>query len=187
LIDDSQGWISHAALARAKKMLERFSLFHSKSLSENKRTVAGVEKSFEITVGRALIRGNVDRIEVDSDGKHYIIDFKTGKKEISGDDAQTNLQLACYQLGVVLDGFEEKLKSTEVTGAQLVYLASKNKSYSTREQDPLADVDATKAILEEIAVGMGGATVTARKNDMCKQCKVKHSCPLYLEGKAVHQ
>ena len=187
LIDDSQGWISHAALARAKKMLERFSLFHSKSLSENNRTVAGVEKSFEITVGRALIRGNVDRIEVDSDGKHYIIDFKTGKKEISGDDAQTNLQLACYQLGVVLDGFEEKLKSTDVTGAQLVYLASKNKSYSTREQDPLADVDATKAILEEIAVGMSAATFTARKNDMCKQCKVKPSCPLYLEGKAVHQ
>jgi superfamily I DNA/RNA helicase/RecB family exonuclease len=187
LIDDSQGWISHAALARAKKMLERFSLFHSKSLSENNRTVAGVEKSFEITVGRALIRGNVDRIEVDSDGKHYIIDFKTGKKEISGDDAQTNLQLACYQLGVVLDGFEEKLKSTDVTGAQLVYLASKNKSYSTREQDPLLDVDATKAILEEIAVGMGAATFTARKNDMCKQCKVKPSCPLYLEGKAVHQ
>ena len=187
LIDDSQGWISHAALARAKKMLERFSIFHSKSLADNNRTVAGVEKSFEITVGRALIRGNVDRIEVDSDGKHYIIDFKTGKKEISGDDAKTNLQLACYQLGVVLDGFEEKLKSTQVSGAQLVYLASKNKSYSTREQDALVDVEATTAILEEIAVGMGGATFTARKNDMCKQCKVKPSCPLYLEGKAVHQ
>ena len=187
LIDDSQGWISHAALARAKKMLERFSLFHTKSLSDNNRTVAGVEKSFEITVGRALIRGNVDRIEVDSDGKHYIIDFKTGKKEISGDDAKTNLQLACYQLGVVLDGFEEKLKSTDVTGAQLVYLASKNKSYSTREQGALVDVEATTAILEEIAVGMGGATFTARKNDMCKQCKIKPSCPLYLEGKAVHQ
>ncbi|CAB4529914.1 unannotated protein [freshwater metagenome] len=187
LIDDSQGWISQAALTRAKKMLERFSIFHSKSLSDNNRTVAGVEKSFEITVGRALIRGNVDRIEVDKDGKHYIIDFKTGKKEISGDDAQSNLQLACYQLGVILDGFQEKLNSTDVTGAQLVYLASKNKSYSTREQDPLADVEATRKILEEIAVGMGAATFTARKNDMCKQCKVKPSCPLYLEGKAVHQ
>jgi RecB family exonuclease len=187
LIDDSQGWISHAALARAKKMLERFAIFHTKSLADNNRTVAAVEKSFEITVGRALIRGNVDRIEVDSDGNHFIIDFKTGKKEITGDDAKTNLQLACYQLGVVLNGFEEKLKSTAVSGAQLVYLASKNKSYSTREQDPLDDVAATTAILEEIAVGMSGATFTARKNDMCKQCKVKPSCPLYLEGKAVHQ
>ena len=187
LIDDSQGWISHASLARAKKMLERFSVFHTKSLSDNNRTVAAVEKSFEITLGRALIKGSVDRIEVDSNGKHFIIDFKTGKKEISGDDAKTNLQLACYQLGVVLDGFKEKLSSTQVTGAQLVYLASKNKSYSTREQDALLDVDATTAILEEIAVGMGGATFTARKNDMCKLCKVKPSCPLYLEGKAVHQ
>jgi hypothetical protein len=51
----------------------------------------------------------------------------------------------------------------------------------------LVDVEATTAILEEIAVGMGAATFTARKNDMCKQCKVKPSCPLYLEGKAVHQ
>ena len=103
------------------------------------------------------------------------------------DEAKTNLQLACYQLGVVLDGFKKKLQSTQVSGAQLVYLASKNKSYSTREQDPLIDSDSTKALLEEIAVGMGGATFTARKNDMCKQCKVKPSCPLYLEGKAVHQ
>jgi len=187
LIDDSQGWISHESLARAKKMLERFSIFHTKSLADNNRTVAAVEKSFEITVGRALIKGSVDRIEVDSNGKHFIIDFKTGKKEITGEDAKTNLQLACYQLGVVLDGFTEKLSSTQVSGAQLVYLASKNKSYSTREQDALSDVDATKSILEEIAVGMGGATFTARKNDMCKLCKVKPSCPLYLEGKAVHQ
>ena len=187
LIDDSQGWISHESLARAKKMLERFSIFHTKSLADNNRTIAGVEKNFEITVGRALIKGSVDRIEVDSDGKHFIIDFKTGKKEITGEDAKTNLQLACYQLGVILDGFTEKLTSTQVSGAQLVYLASKNKSYSSREQDELSDVDATKSILEEIAVGMGGATFTARKNDMCKLCKVKPSCPLYLEGKAVHQ
>lgn len=187
LIDDSQGWINQASLARAKMMLERFSIFHSKSLADNNRSVAGVEKNFEITVGRALIRGNVDRIEVDSEGRHFIIDFKTGKKEITGEEAKTNLQLACYQLGVILDGFKEKLKSTQVSGAQLVYLASKNKSYSTREQDSLNDIEATTTHLEEIAVGMGGATFTARKNDMCKQCKVKPSCPLYLEGKAVHQ
>ena len=187
LIDDSQGWISQAALARAKKMLERFSVFHAKSLADNNRTVAAVEKSFEIKVGRALIRGNVDRIEVDSAGNHFIIDFKTGKNEITGEDAKTNLQLACYQLGVILDGFEKKLSSTQVSGAQLVYLASKNKSYSTRDQDALQDVEGTKEILSDIAIGMGAATFTARKNDMCKQCKVKPSCPLYLEGKAVHQ
>lgn len=187
LIDDSQGWISKASLSRAKKMLERFSVFHQKSLEDNNRTVAAVEQSFEINVGRALIKGSVDRIEVDSQGRHFIIDFKTGKKEISGDDAKTNLQLACYQLGVILDGFKEKLQTTEVSGAQLVYLASKNKSYATREQDPLTDVESTKEVLQEIAVGMGASTFIARKNDMCKLCKVKPSCPLYLEGKAVHQ
>ncbi len=187
LIDDAQGWISTASLARAKKMLERFSLFHQESLSKNIRTVAGVEESFDITVGRAHIRGNVDRIEVDSEGRHFIIDFKTGKKEITGEDAKTNLQLACYQLGVALDGFTNKLSTTAVSGAQLVYLASKNKSYSTREQDGLIDIEGLSTELSDIASGMGDATFTARKSELCKQCRVKPSCPLYLEGKAVHQ
>ena len=187
LIDDSQGWINKSSFERAKKMLERFSLFHQKSLADNNRTIAAVEKTFEIKVGRAFVKGNVDRIEVDSEGKHFIIDFKTGKKEITGEEAKSNLQLACYQLGVILDGFKEKLATTEVSGAQLVYLASKNKSYGTRQQDALSDVEATKELISEIAIGMGAATFTARKNDMCKQCKVKPSCPLYLEGKAVHQ
>jgi len=62
--------------------------------------VAGAELSFAIKVGRAEIRGSVDRIEVDSEGSYYVIDFKTGKNVISLNNAKENLQLACYQLAV---------------------------------------------------------------------------------------
>ena len=182
LIDDSQGWISTAALGRAKKMLERFAQYHR----ESTREVVGAELNFTIQVGRATIRGNVDRVEVDADGKFYIIDFKTGKNVISKADAQENLQLACYQLGVILDGFEEKLKGVEVSGSELVFLANKTQKVTTRVREPI-NAQEIQETIEVIAEGMGAATFTARKSDMCSRCPVKPSCPLHLEGRAVHQ
>ena len=180
LIDPSDGWVSTTALKRAIKMLERFARYHAAS----SREVAGVELGFTIKVGRAEIRGNVDRIEIDSDGNFYVIDFKTGKNTISKDKAKENLQLACYQLAVALDGFEKKLSGTKSTGAELVYLAADSVKVTTRQQFIIDEV-AVKAKIEEIAAGMGAATFQARINKMCDKCVVKAACPIQNEGRAV--
>jgi len=182
LIDDSQGWVSAASLSRAKRMLEKFAQYHR----ETKRTVVGVEMGFEITLGRATVKGNVDRIEVDSDGKYYIIDFKTGKNAISQNDADENLQLACYQLGVILEGFKDKLTGNQVSGSELVYVATDAQKASTRTRAPI-DPASVQETIELIADQMSKSHFTARKNDMCARCKVKLVCPLHLEGKAVHE
>lgn len=180
LIDQSQGWISATSLNRAIKMLERFSRYHEQS----PRTVVGAELDFSIDIGRATIRGNVDRIEVDSEGSFYVIDFKTGKNEISGEKAKSNLQLACYQLAVVLDGFKEKLGGSSSSGAELVYLAKDSVSVTTRKQ-PRIDPEEVQAKIEEIAIGMGASTFKATINKMCSNCVVKSSCPIQVNGRTV--
>lgn len=180
LIDPTEGWVSTSALKRAVKMLERFARYHAAS----PRTVVGAELNFTIKVGRAEIRGSVDRIEVDSDGNFYVIDFKTGKNTITKEKAKENLQLACYQLAVALDGFEKKLSGSKSTGAELVYLAADSVKVTTRQQFIIDEV-AIKAKIEEIAVGMGAATFQARINKMCEKCVVKAACPIQNEGRAV--
>jgi superfamily I DNA/RNA helicase/RecB family exonuclease len=180
LIDPSEGWISNTSLKRAVLMLERFARYHAAT----SRDVVGAEINFKIKVGRAVIRGNVDRIEVDGDGNHYVIDFKTGKTAISAEKTKENLQLAAYQLAVALDGFERKLTSTASTGAELVYLGKDSVKVTTRQQFKIDEV-AIKAKIEVIAEGMGAAQFQAKINEMCENCVVKSACPIQSRGRTV--
>ena len=46
------------------------------------------------------VRGRVDRLERDAEGRLVVIDVKTGKSPVSKDDAQRHAQLAAYQLAI---------------------------------------------------------------------------------------
>ena len=183
LISDSSGWINKAQLRRAQLMLHRFAEYHRKSARE----IAGVELSFEFELGKAKLRGTIDRLEVDSDGRFFVVDFKTGKA-ISKDDAAQNLQLACYQLAVVLNKFEETLTAPtptpEVSGSHLVFLGHDAKDVTTRIRPPIVASDVVEKI-ETIATQMSAPVFVAKKNQFCGSCPVKTSCPVHLEGRSV--
>jgi superfamily I DNA/RNA helicase/RecB family exonuclease len=179
LIADSTGWISKVQLQRAQKMLERFAQYHRTSTRE----VEGVELDFTFNLGRATVRGSVDRLEVDSDGKFYVVDFKTGKA-IGKKEAAENLQLACYQLAVVLNGFEKKFDSPAVSGSHLVFLGHDTKDVATRERAPI-NIAEVSTHLESIADQMASPVFIAKKNDFCSFCPVKSSCPVHLQGRSV--
>ena len=65
------------------------------------------------------VRGRLDRLERDAEGRLVVVDIKTGKSPVSKDDAQRHAQLAMYQLAVA----EGLLPQGEQPGgARLVYL-----------------------------------------------------------------
>ena len=74
------------------------------------------------------VRGRVDRLERDAEGRLVVVDLKTGKSPVSKDDAQRHAQLAMYQLaiaeGLVPDG-------DEAGGGRLVYLGKTGASGAT--------------------------------------------------------
>jgi hypothetical protein len=182
LIDQSSGWLSAASLKRAKRMLERFAQYHSKT----DRSVVGVELEFKVNFGDIIVKGNADRIEVDGDGKYFVVDFKTGMKPIGHKEALTNLQLACYQLGIIMGGFGEKISGDQTSGSHLVYLAHETKEVATRVR-PVIDADEVRQQLTIIGQGMSASTFTATVNEMCPRCVVRSSCPVQPSGQSVIQ
>ena len=182
LIDPNTGWVSTSQLRRAVMMIEKFVRYHKASLEE--RTIVGVEASFEVTVGRAKIRGSVDRLEVTAAGELFIVDFKTGAHAISKNDAITNLQMQAYQLAVIEGGFSERHESRTSAGAELVYLGSKTIEATTRRQ-PTVDAEAIRDAIKEIAEGMSGREFLATINQRCNQCNVRNACPIQSEGRTV--
>jgi RecB family exonuclease len=160
-------------------MLQRFAQYHR----ENPNVVEGVEMKFDFTLGRAKVRGSVDRLEVDSDGKFFVVDFKTGKAT-GHDAASENIQLACYQLAVILNAFEKKFDNPQVSGSHLVFLGHETKEIATRERAPIV-VDEISIHLQSVAQKMSTPVFIARENDFCGNCPVRPSCPLHLEGRTV--
>jgi ATP-dependent exoDNAse (exonuclease V) beta subunit len=177
LIDPDSGWVSASHLENAVTMLEKFVEYHKKST----RTVVDAEIRFDVKLGRARIRGSVDRLEVEADGSLFIIDFKTGGAAISLKDAKENLQLASYQVGIAEGGFTQ---GTVSAGAELVYLGTSTAGATLRPQHVI-DVEATKEKLNEIAEGMGAAHFFATVNKRCKGCPVRKSCPVQNDGRTV--
>ena len=177
LIDPDSGWVSASHLERAVTMLEKFVEYHKKGV----RKVVDAEIRFDVKIGRARVRGSVDRLEVEADGSLFIIDFKTSATAISVQDAKENLQLATYQLAITEGGFTQ---GNESSGAELVYLGTKPKEATQRLQ-PRIDTEAHKIKITEVADGMGAATFFATINTRCKGCPVRASCPVQNDGRTV--
>ena len=182
LIDPATGWVSATQLNRALSMIEKFLRYHNESLKSCE--IIGVEVEFSVVVGRAQIRGSVDRLEVRANGEIYVVDFKTGATPLSVADAETNMQMQAYQLAVVEGGFEGKHPSRKSAGAELVYLGSKSKDAQIRRQPPV-DAGEIRNEIQVIAEGMGGAIFTASINERCGNCHLRNACPIQSDGRRV--
>ena len=87
------------------------------------------EMGFELIIGSYVVRGFIDRVDVRNDIVH-IIDYKTGKWEVSNKEIPSNLQLGIYALATSLLFPDKKVY------AELYYLRSgRRKGHMFSSQD----------------------------------------------------
>ena len=147
-------------------------------------TLVAVEEEFAVDLGDATLRGRVDRLERDGDGRLVVVDLKTGKTKPAKADMPAHPQLAAYQLAVESGGFEAA--GTRSGGALLVQLAAAGDV--EQMQGPLDDAEDPEWIgkqVASVAARMRGSEFTAIDNTMCRNCDLRTSCPAQGEGRQV--
>ncbi|GAA2240180.1 ATP-dependent DNA helicase [Streptomyces amakusaensis] len=95
-------WKSRQEKEHARAALERFLRWHV--MDRGGRTPTATEHGFDVTLEAGeyavRIRGSMDRVETDAEGRAYVVDFKTGKQAPTGPQVARHPQLAVYQLAV---------------------------------------------------------------------------------------
>ncbi len=179
----------------ARVALERFLKWHV--MDRTGRTPVASEHDFDVTLEsgdyQVRIRGQMDRVEADGEGRAYVVDFKTGKQAPSSTEVERHPQLAVYQLAVREGAVDEVFDGVrpEPGGAELVQLrqgAAKRDGGETlpkvQAQEPLegewvGDLLATAAgkVLDE--------RFTPTAGQHCAHCAFRASCSARPEGRHV--
>lgn len=182
------GWVGAVQRRRAESMVRHLAGYFAAA----GRALA-VEQPFEARVGRAVLRGTVDRLEqvaTDDDGAAVVrvVDLKTGRSAVSEADARRHPQLGAYQLALEAGAFDEVTGPARSAGASLVYVGRTTQKHSERTQVPLAqDADPgwAAALVDDVVATVTRSAVAAQENDLCRVCPVRRSCPAQAEGRVV--
>ncbi|TWP33761.1 ATP-dependent helicase [Leekyejoonella antrihumi] len=181
------GWISDRKRDEAHQMLDRLTSYLDESRAQGWDPV-GVEVPFDVLLGRARVRGRVDRIEAHAREGLRIVDLKTGGGKPTAEELPEHAQLGTYQVAIEEGGFEQGEHSA---GAVLVQLGKAGRTggkAGVQSQAPLAEQDDPRwahALVEQVAEGMGAATFVATIGKRCDTCSVRRCCPLQPEGGAL--
>ncbi|MGH3516918.1 MAG: ATP-dependent helicase [Haloechinothrix sp.] len=186
-IDAGAPWFSRSERRRVERMVDNFLAWLRQSRGELAQD--GVEADIEVRLPAAegqreiRLRGRVDRLERDDQGRPVIVDLKTAKTAVSKADAQEHPQLAAYQLAASL------VTELGAGGARLVYVAQANKATGAaeRRQDPLdpPSVEHWLEVVRSAASASVGPVYLARESSECGRCPAKPCCPLHPEGRQV--
>ncbi|MFE9929009.1 ATP-dependent helicase [Streptomyces sp. NPDC005533] len=119
-------WKSRQEKDNARAALERFLRWHA--TDRGGRTAVATEHEFDVTLEAGevavRIRGSMDRVEADPQGRAYVVDFKTGKSAPTREEVARHPQLAVYQLAVREGAVDEVFDGLRPApgGAELVQL-----------------------------------------------------------------
>lgn len=192
-VDLGSNWYSHKELARTATMIETFRSWMETSRGE--LTQAGVEVPVDGVLAartpddpEVRLRGRIDRLERDPDGRPVVVDVKTGKNAASASATAEHAQLATYQVALA-EGAVEGEPAGSPGGGRLVYVAKPHRSTGATErtQPPLSGEDLAhwRSVVVDAARATRGPVFEARVNDGCRHCPIASSCPAQERGRQV--
>lgn len=139
----------------------------------------GTERTVAFTTDRLAFTGRVDRLD-DRDGCLVVIDYKTGRRACTHEDARTSLALALYAVGAA------RVFRRECLRVELHHVPSGTIAGHEHTAESLArKVAEADSIVRDLVAAEGryaeggrdSAQFAARLSSLCAWCDVRAHCP----------
>lgn len=144
----------------------------------------GVERTVGVPVGRLSVSGRVDRIDQADDGSLVIVDYKTGRRPLTADDARGSLALALYVLGArrALRRHCLRVELHHLPTGDVLSYEHTDESLARHVARAEATADDIQAALDTVESGADPDEVfAATPSPACSWCDFRAHCP---EGQA---
>ncbi|MFD5399709.1 ATP-dependent helicase [Streptomyces sp. NPDC127097] len=190
-------WKSRQEKDQARAALERFLRWHVMERETRGRDTVATEHGFDLTLRAGAhevrIRGSMDHVSQDAQGRAYVVDFKTGKQKPTGPEVARHPQLAVYQLAVREGAVDEAFdgRTPEPGGAELVHLrlgAPQKEGGDTLpavQAQPPPDGEWIGELLATAAGRVLEERFTPTTGTHCTHCTFRASCSAQPEGRHV--
>lgn len=194
------GWEYDALYAKAKRTLEYYYQYVSGMRAGYQtgrgktaepfgpRQLVAVEQHVTVDMDfdevKVQLNGIIDRVEVDAEGRPYVVDLKTGGTQPTGAQLARLPQLGVYQAMVKAGALKDLVPSRQPAGAALVQLGTKNQTVSIQPQAPLGEgmTWAEQDIADAARWVQGPYFYTVHDT---ADCKLTTLCPICKEGQQV--
>ncbi len=199
-------WASDTERAAAGEALAHFLAWHG---ADRGRTPLGAEVEFAVEVpvaappgaesdaqpdadlaeDAAMLRGSMDRVELDRYGRAVVVDVKTGKSVPTMAEVAQHPQLGIYQIAVRAGALDELAdRPVAPGGAELVQLRKTLKDGVKVQHQPAPDADhplAADAQLAGAVAAIRGESFVARPGPGCGHCDFRACCPAQADGRTL--
>ncbi|WP_405841305.1 ATP-dependent helicase [Streptomyces platensis] len=190
-------WKSRQEKDQARAALERFLRWHVMERETRGRDTVATEHGFDLTLRAGAhevrIRGSMDHVSRDAQGRAYVVDFKTGKQKPTGPEVARHPQLAVYQLAVREGAVDEAFdgRTPEPGGAELVHLRlgapqkEGGDAMPAVQAQPPPDGEWIGELLATAAGRVLEERFTPTTGTHCTHCTFRASCSAQPEGRHI--
>jgi putative RecB family exonuclease len=140
-----------------------------------KITVLGVELRVSAeTADGVVIRGIIDRLDLDADGDLVIIDYKTGREPSTSWEQQSMAGIHIYSL------LCERMFGRRPKSIQLLYLSKPERIVTQPSDQSVRGVEMKSgALMKAVRTACARSDFRPRTSALCNYCSFKEFCPAY--------